>query len=110
MVYDVAAGRVFLVAHVPDASAPADLRVSVGAAVLQTLQGGPGSAAGGPARPAELALRYQPPGGGLDAAGLAMNAAAAAALTAVAGASVVTSLLAPLATSGVSPGFTSPHP
>ena len=104
VVYDVAAGRVFLVAHVPDAGAPADLRVSVGAAAAQALQGlhgqtlqGLGSAAG----PAELALRYQPPGGGLDALGLAVNAAAAAALTAAAGASLVTSLLAPLATSGV---------
>ena len=104
MVYDVAAGRVFLVAHVPDAGAPTDLRVSVGAAAVQALQGlhgqtlqGLGPAAG----PAELAVRYQPPGGGLDALGLAVNAAAAAALTAAAGASLVTSLLAPLATSGV---------
>ena len=84
----------------PDAGAPADLRVSVGVAAAQALQG-PGSAAG----PAELALRYQPPGGGLDALGLAVNAAAAAALTAAAGASLVTSLLAPLATSGASLGF-----
>ncbi|KAK9840767.1 hypothetical protein WJX81_003336 [Elliptochloris bilobata] len=70
VVYDVAAGRVFVVTHVPNPATPADLRIA-------------------------------PPGGGLEAAGLAANAAVAAALTAGAGASLVTSLLAPLASAGV---------
>lgn len=97
MVYELGSGRVYLTAHVPDAAVPAELRVSVAAAATQTL-GSSGSPA--PARPAALALRYQPPGGSLDAAGLAVNAAVAAALTAGAGASLVTGLLAPLAGAG----------
>lgn len=97
MVYELGSGRVYLTTHVPDAALPVELRVTVAAAATQTLESG-GSPA--PARPAALALRYQPPGGPLDAAGLAVNAAVAAALTAGAGASLVTGLLAPLAGAG----------
>ena len=91
VIYELGRGRVYIVAHVPDAAAPVELRLSAAPAA-----DAPGPAAPGPA----LVLQYQPAPAALDAAGLAVNAAVAAALTAGAGASLVTHLLAPLSNAG----------
>lgn len=96
VIYDAEGGRVYIVAHVPDVAAPAELHVSVAAAATQSLDGLGSATLAAQDPPVTLALRYQPPGGALDAIGLAANSAVAAALTAGAGAALVSSLLAPL--------------
>jgi hypothetical protein len=95
VIYELGRGRVYIVAHVPDAAAPVELRLSAAPAA-----DGQGPASSGAAPGPALVLQYQPAPAALDSAGLAVNAAVAAALTAGAGASLVTHLLAPLSNAG----------
>ena len=93
VIYELNTGRVYVTAYVPDERTAVDLAISVAAGAAKNVMGVPN-------REAFLLLSYRPRSLAVDIAGVCMTAAWVAAVAAGGAASLITSMLAPLTSTG----------